>query len=785
MLYEKTRTGHAVVIGAGVMGGGIAALLSNLGWRVSLLDMVPEGSGDNLNSQNRLAAEGLDRVLMARPPLLALPEYSTRVRVGNTSDNLDWLHDADWVVEAVAEIPEVKRELMSAIATHVGPETVISSNTSGLSLAAMVADCPSDFRARFLGTHFFNPPRYMKCVELAPTADTDPEVFAGFFRFADRVLGKRVIRAKDTPGFISTRLGMYNLVKTIELAVQHGMTVEQVDYLTGPLIGRPRSGTFRLADVIGIDITYRIVENLSATLPDDPDYQRLVVPEQVRSMLEDRRIGAKVGAGFYKREPNGTILTLDLNSGEYRARIEPTPLPSDIERLPLATRLPMLTNLRDGTQGAFLNAAIMGGLAYAAEVGANIAERIIEVDDAMIGGFGWEMGPFHILDTLDPMTWTEFEPDLIARLRESGETRFYRNDGGQHYYFDFDSGEMKPLPRPAGVIVLKDLKRAGKTIEEADSASLIDLDDGVACLEWHTKMNVLDPNVVAFIDRLRERAEKDFQALVIGGSGEHFSAGFNIKLFAEHIEAKQWKVIDEMLVQFQQALSRIRYACIPVVSAVYGYTLGGGCEIMLHSSAVQAAFESSIGLPEANVGLVPAGGGTVQRTIRAADQTPPETMFERSDPLPYLKPAWDTLRTGQFSSSADEAKLLGFLRNSDGITQHPDRLLHDARERALALAIDYHPPTSTTISAAGEDGLARLKWDIHLQRRAEQITEHDAQIAERLAYIMCGGDVIAGTEVSENYLLDLEREAFLSLGGTPETLARIRHMLETGRPLRN
>ncbi len=785
MLNEKSVTGHAVVVGAGVMGAGIAAILANAGWRVSLLDRVPEGVGTDTKSRNRLAQEGLDRALKAKPPHFALPAYAARVRVGNTADNLARMADADWVVEAAAEDPAVKRDLMEAIAAHAGPETVVSSNTSGLSLAGMVAGCLPEFRSRFLGTHFFNPPRYMKPLELIPTAETSLEVFEGFARFAERVLGKRVIRAKDTPGFISTRLGMYALATTISLAVAHGLTVEETDYLTGPLIGRPKSGTFRLADVIGLDITARIIDNLARDLPNDAAYQGLRLPALMRKLIEVGRTGAKAGGGFYRREPNGEIRSLDLATGEYRPRREPDPFAQELETRPLAERLRTLCALQEDRRSVFLRDMLRATLGYMVDVTPQVADRIVEVDDAITGGFGWEVGPFHALDALGLLPWLEPAPAMVRQLREAGEERFYYNRDGHHFYFDFHTGKMEPLPRPPEVIVLKDLKKAGKTVEQTENAAMVDLGDGALCVEWRTKLNVLDPDVMAFLNAARQRAERDFACLIVGGSGESLSAGFNLSLLARMVEEHDWKGIDGAMAAFQSTTLSLKYARVPVVSLAYGYTLGGGCEIMLHAAAVQAAFESSIGLPEANAGLIPVGGGIAEMLVRAMAEVPPGTVLEANDPFPFVRPVWDNLRLARFSGSADEAVELGYLRPGDAITRHPDHLLFEAKQRALALATDYRPPQPSRVPVMGEEGLARFRWEIHLLRRADQITDHDARIAERAAYVLCGGEVLPRTKVDEEYLRDLEREAFLSLAGTPETLARIKHLVSTGKPLRN
>lgn len=788
MLNEKSLTGHVVVIGAGVMGAGIAALMANIGWRVSLLDRVPEDAGTDKKQRNRLAQEGLDKTLKSRPPQFALPEYAVRVRVGNTEDNLDWVSTADWVVEAVAEDPAVKRKLLAEIAALAEPETVVSSNTSGLGLLDMTADCPgdTDFQRQFLGTHFFNPPRYMKPLELIPTAETSPEVFEGFVRFADHVLGKRVIRARDTPGFISTRLGMYALAKTIELAVKHGLTVEEADYLTGPLMGRPKSGSFRLADVVGLDITAKIIDNLKAALPHDRWYQTIEIPDIMRRLIAENRVGAKTGSGFYRREKSGEILSLDLNTGDYRTRQEPTTLP-DIEPLALGERLRSLWALSETPYGSFLREMLRDTLGYMADVTPEVADRIVEVDDALMGGFGWEIGPFHILDALGAIQWPEGAPELIQRQHKANAERFYYNTEGKHFYFDFASMQMKDLPRPADALHLKDLKKAGRKVKgfEGLTPPYIDLGEGVLCVDWQTKMGALDISAVGLIDSARRSAEAYGKALVIAGNGNPFCAGYDLNSILELIEKQEWKGLEVEMERFQQTCLGLKYASVPIVCATSGYALGGGCEILLHSTAVQAAFESSIGLPEANVGLIPTGGGTTQMLLRTMTKVPPGTLLERSDPFPLLRPIWDNLRRARFSSSADEARAFGYLREQDSVTRHPDRLLYDAREHALALALDYRPSSPATVLAMGEDGMARFKWELHLLRRADQISAHDARIAEALATVFCGGGLIHPTEITEQRLLDLEREVFLSLAGTPETLARIKAMLETGRPLRN
>lgn len=785
MLNEKSRVGRAAVLGAGVMGAGIAAHLANIGWTVDLLDRVPGDAGPGASERNRLAREGLDRALRSRPPQLALPEHAQRIHVGNLDDDLDRLAEADWIVEAVAEDLEVKKAVFRAVAAHAGPDSVISSNTSGLSLASMIADCPANVRAHFLGAHFFNPPRTMKPVELIPTMETDRSVFAGFARFVDRVLGKRVIRARDTPGFISTRLGMYALVRTMELAARHGLTVEETDYLTGPLLGRPKSGTFRLADVVGLDVTGRIVANLKAALPDDAAYQTLNPPEAMAALIDSGRIGAKSGEGFTRKGPDGTLQSLDLDTLEYRARQEPEPVDKALESLPLAERIPALLAEAPARYRDFLRDMLADTLGYMAEKTPEVADRIVEVDDALMGGFGWEAGPFMLLGHLDGFAWPGEPPALVRQLHARGLNRFYVNERGRHAYFDFRAEAMREIERPPGVLILKDVRKANGVVEESDAGSLVDLGDGALCLAWRTKMGTLNPGVTEMLERARARAEADFQALVIVGGQEPFSAGFDLTLLAGLIEAQRWDEIDAMMRRLQQALLSLKYAQIPVVGAASGYALGGGCEVLMHCAAVQAAFESALGLPEANAGLIPTGGGIVQSVVRAVELTPPPAPLERADTFPALRGRWNNLRLARFSSSAPEAVCLHYLRDTDGITIHPDRLLHDAKARAHAMTADYRPPEPPLLPIMAEDGLARFRWEMHLLRRGGQITEHDGRIALALARVMCGGSLIHVTDVTENYLLDLEREEFLSLASTPESLTRLKRLIATGRPLRN
>ncbi|MEP6754706.1 MAG: 3-hydroxyacyl-CoA dehydrogenase/enoyl-CoA hydratase family protein [Chthonomonadales bacterium] len=784
ILSGTGRPGHTVVIGAGVMGAGIAAVLVNSGWHVDLLEQVPDGAGSDTASRNRLAQEGLDRAKTSRPPHFGLPELAAKVRIGNMEDHARCMANADWIVEAAAEDPAVKREIFKIIATNAGPHTIVSSNTSGLSLAGIVAECPADLQERFLGTHFFNPPRWMRPLELIPIQATSREVFLRFSEFAEVVLGKRVVIAKDTPGFISTRLGMYALVKAINIAIECGITVEEADYLTGPLTGRPKSGIFRLADVIGLDITARIIDNLRTALPDDAYYQALHVPDLMRKLIADGKVGVKSGEGFTRKTSSGLEL-IDLMTGEYRPRTEPDRMADEISKLDLKERIPALYFLESSHYSVFLRRFFDETLGYMADIAPIVADRIVEIDDAIMGGFGWELGPFHQLDVIGSAYRPSRSIAALEQVQSSADKRFYTHSAGVHYYFDLKSGSMSELPHRPGVISLKDLARAGKTIREWPNASLIDIGDGVACFEWHTKMNTFSLELAEALDDAQKLAERQCKALVLGGSGANFSAGFDLARIAEWIEAGEFELMDRVFGRFQQVLQGVKYSKIPVVAAIYGYTLGGGCEISLHCSSVQAAFEANLALPESKVGLLPVGGGVTQMLLRSIRESEDRPGVVSTDTVPAMIQAWRTILSGAIGGCALDARKSGLLLHADRISMNRDRLLFDAKEHALSLADCYVPPTPDRAVLPGASGFARFQMEVHQSLRSGQMSQFDAKVALAVASIFSGGNLKSQAEVSEQYILDVEREAFLSLASTPEALARIRHMLATGKPLKN
>jgi 3-hydroxyacyl-CoA dehydrogenase len=781
MLNEEKTTGIGVVIGAGTMGGGIAAQLANAGWQVRLLD-VPGADRSDAKTRNQAAQMGLERVQKNRPPLLFLPEYAARIQVGNTEDHLDWLREAAWVVEAVAENMAVKQKVLGQIEAHCGPQTVVSSNTSGLSLQEMSSRCTPDFRRRFLGSHFLNPPRYLKLLEVVTLPETEAEVASGFVRFAEQVIGHRVVMAKDTPGFISTRIWIAHLMHTIQVAIRNGLTVEEVDYLTGPLIGRPRSATFRMADLVGLDIIAAIAKNQYDALPADELGSRydLLLPDVMARLIADGRTGEKSGAGFYKREGRD-ILALDFDTLEYRPvrKVEV----DAIERL-LATPLPeRFMDLRHIVHDAkmdadpdcdllrFLWEILVMLTSYVSANGPEIADDVRAIDNVMKWGFGWEWGPFEMEDwMLKP------SQEAVSHIQ-----RNYSGTGAERRMRVFGTEEMQPVPVTLEYISLAELKAAGKTILDAPEGSLIDLGDGVACLEFHTKMNTFDPALCDFMDAARERAEQDFTALIVGNQGAHFSAGYNLQLLLDALEAQDWNRIETLMAQVQEVFGRLKFCSIPIVAAPHGYTLGGGCELALHCAAVQAAPELTMGLPETLAGVVPTGGGMKELLTRFMAE-----WDGQSDPFPLVERAFSLVAFPKNSANAYEARKMGLLRETDGISCNADRLLYDAKQRGLMLANSgYAPPERRSVRVMGEEALARLRMALHNQYRAGILSDHDRLLADRVAWFMSGGNLPYAQEVSESYLLRLEREVFMALVREPKSGERMRHILATGKPLKD
>ncbi len=770
---------RVAVLGAGTMGSRIAAHFANAGFPVDLLDIVLP----NQPNPDAAALAGLDAAAKQRPVAFFTGAVRGLITPGNFEDHLDRLANCDWIVEAIAENLAIKRSLLERVATVRAPGTILSTNTSGIPLASIAEGFRSEFRAHFLGTHFFNPPRYLHLVEMIPGPETSPEVFHWVSEFCDLHLGKGVVPCKDTPNFIANRLGSFFGATVHKLAEEGGFTVEEVDALTGSLVGLPKSASFRLIDIIGLDVWAHVLSNLHDLVPHDPARDRFVVPAFMQQMIERGWLGEKRGQGFYKRVgPQKEIHAIDRKTFEYHpAQKVKFPAADAVRRVEdLPQRLRALT-ADTGRAGAFLWNLYRDFLIYSAQMVPEISDRIVEIDRAMRWGFAFELGPFETWDALgfrDAAARMQKDgcalPANIERMLASGAISFYqtadrdRQPGAR--YFDLNAAQYHDLePRP-GVIVLKDLERARGVVQQNAGASLIDLGDGVYCLEYHSKMNTLGEDAVRMAQAAVDEMSRGCEALVIGNQGEHFSAGANLMLVLLAAQEGEWDDLDRAVRRFQQANMMLKYAPKPVVAAPFGMTLGGGCEVALHCARVQASAETYMGLVEVGVGVIPAGGGCKELIARGGD----------------LKTIFETIGYAKTSGSAADARQLGLLRPSDGITMNPERLIADAKAEALALRSSYAPGAPREdIPVAGEAGFALLKMGIFLARESGFITEYDAVIGEKLAYVLSGGRLTGEQKVSEQYLLDLEREAFLSLCGNKQTQDRMQHMLQTGRPLRN
>jgi 3-hydroxyacyl-CoA dehydrogenase len=780
MLNEHSTTGKAAVLGAGTMGAQIAAHLANVGWRVLLLDLTHD-----------LAKQGLERVSKLKPAPFYLPELASRIELGSFETDFPRLKEADWVIEAVVEKPDIKRELWTRVQDYVAPHAVLSTNTSGLSIHEMSDACRDDIKRRFLGTHFFNPPRYLKLLELIPRRETDPDLVEGVARFAERVLGKRVVIARDTPGFIANRLGVHSMMVVFPLMQEFGMTIEEVDALTGPLIGNPRSATFRLADIVGLDVMASVAGNLHERLATEAEKRVFTLPEVAQRLIADGRLGEKTGAGFYRRQKDGAIEALDLNTYEYRPRQKAKfPHLEAFEKLPLEERLRALVN-HDSREGRFLWRLHAETLAYAAQHAPDLADDPIAIDHAIKWGFNRELGPFQTWDALGIRETAErmeregiAVPQVVQDLLRFGRTRFYdtADTGDTTVYVWLGAGQVAPYRPDPEFLTPTNMARHCPEVERNADASVYDLGDGVFCVGIHSKMNVLGPGVMEILYKGAERAEREGVGLVVTGIGEHFSVGFNLQLFLMMIGTGDF---DELLMggkAFQDSLLRLRYAKVPVVAATFGYTLGGACELAMHCDRVVASAETYIGLPEVGVGIIPAGGGTSTMLYRALNSLPPN-----ADPYPAIRRVMETLGFGKVATSALEGVQYGFLRQGvDTISVNPDRILWLAKQEVQHLAAQgYTPPEEPKVMAYGNQVLTRLLVELHNLKRGNFITEHDFTVASQIAYVLAGGDLSQPVEMPLSYFYQLEIQVVGYLAQQPKTWERMRHMLETGKPLRN
>lgn len=799
------RIEKAAVLGAGTMGAQIAAHLVNAGIPTLLLDitpgeLTPEEQARNLTLQspevrNRIARRGFEAAQKARPAAFFANNRAALVKIGNFDDDLAQLKDCDLVIEAVVENLEIKRRLYERVEAVRRPGSIIASNTSGIPVTQLAENRSTDFQAHFLGMHFFNPPRYLHLVELIPTRWTNPEVACFAHGFLDQRLGKGVVMAKDRPNFIANRIGTFGALSTIKTMIDDGYSIEEVDKLTGPAVGRPKTATFRTFDLVGLDILLHVAQNLYEAVPEDEQRETYVAPEFLKRMIGQGWLGNKTGGGFYRKQPGEKkeIWTLDVASLEYRPA-EKVKLPAldaaqNIEHTP--ERIKTLIWGKDRA-GAFLWKTLSRTLLYAANRIPEIADNVVEVDRAMRWGFNWELGVFEVWDAIGVERSVarmreegHLIPDNVQKMLDAGATAFYKTEDGRALYFDFETLSYRPVAEPAGVITLKSLKDRTGVIKKNSGASLLDLGDGVACLEFHSKMNSIGGDTLHMIRQALTEVEKNFVGLVVGNQGVNFSVGANLMLLLLEAQEENWEEIEAMVRAFQNATMSLRYSPKPVVVAPFQMALGGGCEVVLHADRVRAAAEAYIGLVEVGVGLIPAAGGCKEMALRAFDRVPRD--LAEADPFPFLKRTFETIALAKVSTSAEEARSLGFLTDDDTISMNADRLLADAKKEVLALVASGYtqPQQRTDIPALGLGALATFKLGIHQMRRGGFISDHDALIGEKVARVLTGGDLNHQTRVSEQYLLDLEREAFLSLCGERKTQERIGHMLKAGKPLRN
>jgi 3-hydroxyacyl-CoA dehydrogenase len=806
----KRRIEKAVVLGAGTMGSRIAAHFANAGLPCILLDIVPPNlpAGAPAAERNRIVRAGLDAAKKSKPAAFFSTALAEKVAIGNFDDDLARCAEADWIIEVVAENLEIKRNLLSRVAQYRKPGAIVTTNTSGLPVYLIAEGMSEEFQQHWAGTHFFNPPRYLKLVEVIPGPKTLSDVVETLSEFCDKRLGKGVVVAKDTPNFIANRIGTFSMLNALRLMVTLGMTVEEVDACTGPAVGWPKSATFRTADIVGLDVLVHVVKNIYETAPNDESREMYKLPALVEEMAKRGWLGDKTGQGFYKKVKGAgekEILTLDINTMEYRPRQKAKFASLEMGKAVEDTRerlRALLGPVLEGQKGDKAQQFLWGGISetclYAARRVPEISDNVVDVDRAMRWGFGWELGPFEIMDAIGVKPFAgqvqkegRALPPVIEKVLASGRKGFYESEKGATTVFDIGTGGAKTVEEPKGVIILKSLKDAGREVERNPGASLIDLGDGVACVEFHAKMNAIGADLIAMLHKGLKRLDSDFDAMVIANQAVNFSVGANLMLVLVGAQEQEWDELHMAVKQFQNINLALKYAPKPVVAAPQGMALGGGCEVSLHSTRIQAAAEAYMGLVETGVGLIPGGGGTKEMLIRANEHA---ASGEDLDLFHALKPVFEGLAMAQVGTSAEECRDLGYLRREDGVSMNRDRQVADAKEAALALARGGYKPLAaswqegaqtTQIKVLGEQFLAGAKLAIHMMMRGGYASEYDAHVGRKLANILAGGPLTSPQMVSEQYVLDLEREAFVSLCGEKKTQERIAHTLKTGKPLRN
>ena len=800
----KRSINKVAVLGSGIMGSRIACHFANIGVEVLLLDIAPkeltpeeQAKGLTLDKpavKNRIVSMALQTAIKTNPSPVYSKKVLNKIKTGNFEDDMSKIAGYDWVIEVVVENLDIKKKVFEQVEQFRKPGTLITSNTSGIPIHLMADGRSDDFKAHFCGTHFFNPPRYLKLLEIIPTPHSKPEIVDFLMHYGDKFLGKTTVLCKDTPAFIANRVGVYSIMALLHLVEKLDLTVEEVDKFTGPALGRPKSATFRTSDVVGLDTMIKVAKGLYDNCPDDKAHELFKLPDYVKKMEENKWLGDKTNQGFYKKtkaaDGKTEILALDLKTLEYKPqqKVKSATLEMTKPVENLRERMKIFAKGKDKAGELFRHSSF-GLFEYVSDRIPEISDELYRIDDAMRAGFGWELGPFELWDAVGVKEAIEGMEQYgnkaaawVHEMLDAGNTSFYKVESGVKKYYDIPTKSYKALPGTDKFIVLDNI-RENKTLWKNSGVSIIDLGDGILNVEFHTKMNTIGGDVISGINKAIDMAEKDYRGLVIGNDGANFSAGANVGMIFMMAVEQEWDELNMAIRMFQNTSMRIRYSSIPVVVAPHNLTLGGGCEFSLHADHVQLSAETYMGLVEFGVGVIPGGGGTKEFALRASDEYKDDQIVQNA-----LKDRFLTIGMAKVSTSGYEAYELGYLQKDKfSISMNRNRLLADAKAKAIELAdAGYTKPVQRTdIKVLGKQGLGIVYAGANSMYAGHFISEHDKKISEKLGYVMCGGDLSSPTEVSEQYLLDLEREAFLSLAGERKSLERIQSIITKGKPLRN
>ncbi len=800
----KRRINKVAVVGSGIMGSGIACHFANIGVEVLLLDIVPRELNDKEKKKgltledevvrNRIVNDSLQDSVKSKPSPIYHKDFVKRIKTGNLEDDIHKVAEVDWIIEVVVERLDIKKQVFENLEKHRTPGTLITSNTSGIPINFMTEGRSDDFKKHFCGTHFFNPPRYLRLFEIIPGKETSPEVLDFLEMYGEKFLGKKAVLAKDTPAFIGNRIGIFSIMSLFHTVKDMGMTIEEVDKLTGPVIGRQKSATFRTVDVVGLDTLVHVANGIYENVPDDEQHDLFKLPDFINTMMENKWLGSKTGQGFYKKikkdDGSSEIKSLDLDTMEYRDRKSASFATLEMTKTidNVADRFEVLVKGKDKA-GEFYRKSFSALFAYVSNRIPEISDELYKIDDAMKAGFGWEHGPFQIWDAIgvekgiEMMKAEGYEPAAwVNEMLESGSKSFYTVKEGNTYYYNIDDKKQTKVPGQDAFIILDNI-RESKEVFKNSGVVVEDLGDGILNVEFRSKMNSIGGDVLDGINKAIDIAEKDYQGLVVANDGKNFSVGANIGMIFMMAVEQEYEELNMAIKYFQDTMMRMRYSSIPTVAAPHAMTLGGGCEMSLHADKVVAAAETYIGLVEFGVGVIPGGGGTKEMTVRASD------TFQKDDvELNRLREHFLTIGMAKVSTSAYEAYDLNLLqKGKDIVVVNPDRQLAIAKKHALLMAENGYtkPIERTDIKVLGKQALGAFLVGTDQMAAGKYISEHDKKIANKLAYVMAGGDLSENQLVSEQYLLELEREAFLSLTGERKTLERLQHMLKKGKPLRN